>query len=293
MRIRHQQVLDRILLAGDVADDPLAAPMLAAIGRHRLALDVAAARDGHHDVLVGDEVLVGHLAAEVVGDAGPPLAGVLPLELGQLVLDDLADAGRVGQDVLELGDELDDRQVLVLDLLALEGGQAGESHVEDGLGLELGQVEPLHEVGPGVVHLARLADRLDHRVEVVEGDLEALEDVRPGARLAEVELGAAPDDLAPMVEVVDEDAAQRERLRLAVDEGQHVHVEGQLHRRVLEQVVEDLVRIGVALELDVDAHPVAVGFVAQVADPLDPLVLDQLGDLLEQAGLVDLVRAAP
>jgi hypothetical protein len=132
--------------------------------------------------------------------------GVLLLQLGQLVLDDLADAGRVGEDVLELGDELDDREVLVLDLLALEGGQAGQPHVEDGLRLELGQVEAAHQVGPGVVDLGRLADGLDDRVEVVEGDLEALEDVRPGARLAEVELGPAPDDLAPMVEVVDEHA---------------------------------------------------------------------------------------
>ena len=114
--------------------------------------------------------------------------------------------------------------------------------------------------------------------------------MRPGARLGEVELGPAPDDVAPVVEVVDEHAAQRQGLRLAVDQREHVHVERELHRRVLEQVVQDLVRVGVALELDVDAHPVAVGLVAQVADALDPLVLDQLGDLLEQAGLVDLVR---
>ena len=140
--VRDEQVLDGVLFARDVADDALAAAMLAAVGRDRLALDVAAAGDRDHDVLVGDEVLVGHLAAGVVGDAGAPLAGVLALELGQLVLDDLADPGRVGEDVLELGDELDDREVLVLDLLALEGGQAGQPHVEDGLGLQLGQVEP-------------------------------------------------------------------------------------------------------------------------------------------------------
>ena len=289
VRIGDEEVLDRVLLAGDVADDPLAAAVLAPVRVDGLALDVAAARDRDHDVLVGDQVLVGHLAAGVVGDAGSALAGVLLLELGQLVLDDPADPGRVGQDVLELGDQLDDRQVLVLDLLAFEGGQAGQPHVEDGLGLELGQVEPAHQVGPGEVHVGRVADRLDDRVEVVERDLEPFEDVRPGARLAEIELGPAPDDLAAVVEPVDEDAAQREGLRLAVDEREHVHVERELHRRVLEQVVEHLVRVGVALELDVDAHPVAVGLVAQVADPVDPLVLDQLRDLLEQAGLVHLV----
>ena len=178
--VRDEQVLDRVLLAGDVADDALAAPVLAAVGVDRLALDVAAAGDRDDDVLVGDQVLVGHLAAGVVGDARPPLAGVLALQLGQLVLDDLRHARRVGQDVLELGDELDDREVLVLDLLALERGQAGEPHVQDGLRLQFGQVEPLHQVGAGVLDLARLADRLDDRVEVVERDLEALRGCAPG-----------------------------------------------------------------------------------------------------------------
>ena len=51
------------------------------------------------------------------------------------------DARRVGEDVLELGDELDHREVLVLDLLALERGQAAQLHLEDGVGLDLGQLE--------------------------------------------------------------------------------------------------------------------------------------------------------
>ena len=182
--VGDEQVLDGVLLAGDVADDPLAAALLAAVGGDRLALDVAAAADRDDDVLVGDQVLVGHLPARVVDDPGPALAGVLALQLGQLVLDDRQDPAGVGQDVLELGDQLDHAQVLVLDLLALEGGQAGEAHVEDRLGLDLGQVEAAHQVGAGGLDVGRLADRPDHLVEVVEGDLEALEDVRPVAGLA-------------------------------------------------------------------------------------------------------------
>ena len=114
--------------------------------------------------------------------------------------------------------------------------------------------------------VGRLADRLDDRVEVVERDLEALEDVGPGARLLEVELGPPADDLAAVVDVVAEDALERQRLGLAVDEREHVQVERRLQRGVLEQVVQHLVRVRVALDLDVDPHPVAVGLVAQVAD---------------------------
>jgi hypothetical protein len=82
---------------------------------------------------------------------------------------------------------------------------------------------------------------------------------------------------------------QGQRLGLPVDQRQHVHVERRLQRRVLEQVVQHLVRVGVALDLDVHAHAIAVRLVPQVRDPVDLLVLDQVGDLLEQRRLVHLV----
>ena len=52
------QCRDRILFACGHADHALAATMLLAVGGERLALDVAAARDGDHDILVGDQVFV-------------------------------------------------------------------------------------------------------------------------------------------------------------------------------------------------------------------------------------------
>ena len=45
----------------------------------------------------------------------------------------------------------------------------------------------------------------------------------------------------------------------------------------------------IALQLDHHAHAVAVGFVADVGNALDPLFLGRFGDLLDQAGLADLV----
>ena len=114
-------------------------------------------------------------------------------------------APRVGEDVLQLGDELDDGEVLVLDLLALERGQAAQLHLQDRVGLDLAEREARHQVGAGGLHVRRLADGADDRVEVVERDLEALEDVGPVARLLEVELGAPADDLAAPVDVVLED----------------------------------------------------------------------------------------
>ena len=71
-----------------------------------------------------------------------------------------------------------------------------ELHLEDGVGLDLGEAEALHQVAAGGLDVGRLADGADDRVEVVERDLEALEDVGPVPGLPQVELGPPSHDLA-------------------------------------------------------------------------------------------------
>ena len=61
-----------------------------------------------------------------------------------------------------------------------------------------------------------------------------------------------------------------------------------LRRRVPPELVEHDFGGRVALQIDDDADALAVRFVANVGDALDPLVLGGLGDLLDQAVLADL-----
>ena len=136
-------------------------------------------------------------------------------------------------------------RVLVLEPLALERGEAAQLHVEDGLGLALAEVEGrllqavARRFGRGrLADGAMTASRLSMRLE------QALEDVRAVLRLLEVELAAAADDLAAVVDEELEGRLEADRARLAVDQGQHVHGEGGLHRRVLVEGVEDGARPG-------------------------------------------------
>ena len=110
------------------------------------------------------------------------------------------------------------------------------------------------------------------------------------ARLAQVEHGAARDDLAPVPQERLEHVLEVHQLRLAVQQRDHVDAEHGLHRRLLVEVVEDDVRDLAALQLDHDAHAVLVGLVAQLRDALDQLAAHQVGDALEQPRLVHLVR---
>src|SRR5207248_11109972 len=49
-------------------------------------------------------------------------------------------------------------------------------------------------------------------------------------------------------------------------------------------------RLGASLELDENAHAVAIGFVSHVGDVVDDFVIHQLCDALDQRGFVDLIR---
>ena len=107
---------------------------------------------GHDDdeFLVVDEVLDRELAG-VVGELAHAGRRELLLDGGHLGLDDAPQLHRVGQDRRELGDALAQLAELGLEVDAGEPGEAGERHVEDVLGLHLGELERRRdEPAPGV-----------------------------------------------------------------------------------------------------------------------------------------------
>jgi hypothetical protein len=116
------------------------------------------------------------------------------------------------------------------------------------------------------------------------------EDVSALASLGEIVNRAPCDNLAPVADERLQHFLQREQLRLAVLQGDHVDAEHRLHRRLRVEVVQDDVRRLTALELDDDAHAVLVGLIAQLGNAFDFLCAHQIRDALQQARLVHLVR---
>ena len=88
------------------------------------------------------------------------------------------------------------------------------------------------------------------------------------------------DHLDLVVDVVRQRLRQVERARHAVHQRQHVDAEAGLQRRLLEEVVEDDVGVGVALQLDHQPRLLVGRRVAQLADPVEVPRPHQLGDLL-------------
>ena len=309
-----EQARDEILLARRHARAALAAAPLRAIGRERHALDVAAVAHQHDHVLALDEILVVHVGV-AVEDLGAARIGEVGPHLDELVADDAHEARARTQDVEIVGDLGRELLQRLGDLVAAERSEAREPQFEDRARLRFGEadravgVERMARIGderdqgrhvarrPQPVHqrcarrrrIGRGADEADHLVDVGDRDREADLGMRVVAGLREQELGAPRDDILTEVEERAQHVVQRQHLRPAAVQRDHVRAEARLQRGEAPELVQDDVGDRVAPELDDDAHAVAVGFVAQVRDALDPLLAHEFGDLLDQRRLVDLI----
>ena len=107
----------------------------------------------------------------------------------------------------------------------------------------------------------------------------------------EVVARAADDNFLLMREVFIQNFAQGKHLRLALifDQCKHIHREGGLHLRLREQAVQNDLRVRLALQLDHDAHTVAVGLVANVGNTLQTLLVDLIRHVFDEHPLVDLI----
>src|SRR5262245_22480069 len=289
-----EDVRDDVLRPRAHALAPGPAAPLRFIHRQRRAFDVARMGQRDNHVLVRDQVFERQLDA-AIDDLRAAFVGVLLLNRAQLLDDYVPQNALVGEDLFQLGDQLDHLFVLVNELLTFEGGQAAELHVEYRLRLYLRELELVDQSLLGVVRGLRPADQRDDLVDDVNGLLEALQDVRAAPGLLQLIRRAVAHDLAAEDDEFVERIGQVEYLRLAVDDREVDHPERDLHLRHLVEFVQDDLRDGVAFEFDDDADLLlrrrfAVGLVADFRNALNLLVIDQVGDLFDQLRLVDLER---
>ncbi len=183
-----EQLLDEVVIAQARGGGALAPPALALVGGYRQTLDEALVGDQDHHIFLGDQVLDVDLLHLVVQDLGASRVPVLVGQLLGLLFHYAQDLLFAGQQRLEVLDSLLHLPQLLQDLFGLQAGELLQPHVQDGLGLDLGELEAPHQTAPGGVHVLRLLDEGDHRVDVVQGDLQAFQDV--GALLGLAQLVA-------------------------------------------------------------------------------------------------------
>ncbi len=289
MRRCDEHRLDEVVLFGRRTAASASSPGLPSVTADRGPFDKAIMADCDHHLFFGDHVLDAELLG-LVHDLRPAFISVLLSHLQEFFADDLHLQLLAFQDCPEAFDQLDGLAVLLFDLLPFQSGQALQAHVQDGLCLEFGELELLHQTVLRGLHIARRLDELDDRIDVVQSDDESFQDMRALLRLIQLELRASHHHGIAMGNEVLHDLLQREDLRPAVHQRQHDHAKGCLQLRVLVQIVQDHFRIRVTAEVDDDAQTVAVRFVPDVGDVLEFFLVDHVRDLFDQVRLVHLIR---
>ena len=270
------------------ADAAAAAPLSAVLADGH-ALDIPAVGKGIDALLLFDEVFDVYLVRDVLY-LGNSVVAVLVAQGDELVLEYSLYLLGVCQQILEVMYLVLKLLVLVFELLAVEPLERDKAHVAYGLSLNVAEIEALHKALLCVVIAG--ADNADDLVDIVLSYQQAFQQMRPLLGLAQV-VPCAPDDYILLEsEVLVKYMAQGEYLRLGliVHQRQHIYRECGLHRRLRKETVQHYLRVRVALELDDDAHTVAVGLIAQVGYAIKALVMHLIRNVLYELALIDLIR---
>ncbi len=152
--------------------------------------------------------------------------------------------------------------MLVLELGLRELREPAQRHVQDVVGLDLGELELRHEALPGGLGVLGRPDDGDDLVQVVERDQQPEHDVVAILGLAQQVPRAPADHVHLVIDVVADHLRQVQRPRDAVDEREHDGAERFLQLRRLVELVQQHLRVGGALALDHEPHALAVGLVS-------------------------------
>ena len=322
MGIGYQQMLDEILVLHRGGSLAHAATTLCRIVCQRLGFCIAALGDGDHTIFFGNQVFRGEILLRT-HNLGASLVAVFVQQRFHLFPDHGDESGAVLEDI-DIVCDLDQQLFVVVDqFFVFQPGQAMQPQLENGLRLFrrqvifgifqpilIGQVVGTAGIGthraqhrqhavrfPGASEQfflglgggRRCLDQFDNRIDIRQGNGQAFQHVTSLPRLAQ-QIGSAPrNDFPAMAQEGIEHFLEVKQAGLAIDQGHHVDTEHGLHLGLGIEIIEyHLAHLALA-QLDDDAQAILVGFIAQLGNTLDFLVLDQFGDTFDQARLVQLV----
>ena len=246
-------------------------------------------RHRNDDVLFLDQIFHVDLAV-IVGKFRLAFARIIFLDDGKVCLDDVEHALLVGENIFQVGNGALQFGEFFLQFFHFEGSEALQAHFQDRVRLFVRKFKRFHQALRGDVFIRRLLDDGDDFVDVCQRQDKPCHDMRALFRLVQIEARAAHDDVFLVFDIIMDALLEVEDFRLAVHKRKEDDPVGSLQLGMFVQRVQHDLRIGVLAELDDDAHTVPVRFFADVGNAFHPFVFDEVGNIFNEARLVDLIR---
>ena len=290
VRGADEHILHKVLFLGFMSRDADAAAVLRLVFGDGQTLGIAAVREGNDNVLHGNEVLVLDVAF-ARGYFRFTGRRIAVFDVREVIFNDFQHAAFARKNIFEVGDGVVQSVEFVLQFFHFQRGQTLQAHFKDGVRLFFVQFECRAKTSVGVVFVGGFLDDFHHFVHVGKREHEPFHDVRALFRFVEIETGAAHDDFFLMVDVFGQNFPKVEHFGFGAlaHERQKVDAVRNLQVGVFIQGIQHDLRAGIFFDLDDDAHARAVGLFADVRNAFEPLVLDHIGDRLDERRLVDLI----
>ena len=201
VRRSHQKVRDEIILNGLHPLDSLAAPVLGLEIVHGHPFDIAQIGHGDDGIVPGDHILHGNIVL-VVADFASAVVPVFFFYDQDLFPDHAQQSLFIRKNGFQIRNLNQQFFMLRFQLFPLQTGEGAQTHVNDGLCLHIGQPEPLNQ--PFLGNLGRLAgtDNMDHFVDIVLGNEQALQDMVPLFRLVQIILRPPGDHIFLVADII-------------------------------------------------------------------------------------------
>ncbi len=278
------------------------------------AFDIAARCHRHDHVFARNQIFVVHVAGPI-DNLCAARHGKEVFALLQLIRDDAHDPLTAAQNFKVFLDLTGQVFQFVRHFLDADLGQALQTQLQNGAGLNFGQVIGAvlirgmgrivdqgdigqdvlrgptagHQLFTRLCRIGRGPDGSDDFVNIGDGHGQTTQDVTAVTGLAQQIGGAARHDFFTEIKKAGQEAAQRQGFGTATVQRQHVTAEIGLKRRKAEQLVHHHFGRGITFQFDHDAHTVAVGFVLHMGDAFNLFVARGLGDPFDHRGLVHLI----
>ena len=233
------------------------------------ALCEAIAGDGDDNIFFGDEVFHRHLSVEG-NDGRAALITILFNDFTEFFGDNRALTFGLGQDILQIFNACTQFGVLVQNLLTFQSGQAAQLQSQDRVGLDLVDIEQLHQAASRLVDRGRATNQGNNLIQCIQGLEVTVQDVQTLLSLAQAELRTAHNHIDLVSNPVADKAINRQGSRNTVDQREHVCREVLLQGGALVEVVQNNLRNSVTLQ---DNHQTLTGtsrsLIANIRDALD------------------------
>ena len=254
----------------------------------RRTFDVAQVRDGDNHIVVGIHIFGVELGSHL-HDARAALVGVLILDLLQFGCYELVAQTLVSEQLVEVCNLLLEFSVLGFQLINTQACERSQTHLHDSLTLRIVEIEALLQVRLCISRRAAGADDLNHLVDVIHGDDQALQNMRTLLCLAQQVTRTARNNIHTVLDKVAYQVFEVEQHRTAFHQGDIVHGKRALQGSELVQFVQHHLCIGITLHVNHYTY-IALRLVADVGYTFYTFLVHQGGNVRHQVGFHYAIR---